>query len=144
MPAHYRVSSQRVAGCSSCRRVALTDVLCGIVGVCWWADVTCLCVCPCWFPALVPAHLCLPTTASLCNTYALVLACVCLPTTVSLFHLEQEATGGTHTAEKHQPTNALLRRDAVVGRQKLAGKRAGNQQGPPTHASKTTALLACA
>ena len=29
-----------------------------------------LCVCLRWFPALVPACVCLPTTASLCNTLA--------------------------------------------------------------------------
>ena len=37
----------------------------GVVGLRWWADVTRLCVCLCWCPALVPTRVCLLATASL-------------------------------------------------------------------------------
>ena len=40
-----------------------------VVGLRWGADVTRLCVCLSWFPALVPACVYRLTSASLCNTH---------------------------------------------------------------------------
>ena len=56
---HVQRPGRRVASCSSCRRV---EPLCGVVGLRWGPDITRLCVCLWWFPALVPACICLPTT----------------------------------------------------------------------------------
>ena len=41
--------------------------LCGVVGLRWGAEVTRLCVCLFWFPALVPACVYWPCFASVCN-----------------------------------------------------------------------------
>ena len=68
---HACKCSAMVGGLPVVARVGVLSrfLLCGVVGMLWWAYLNRLCVCLCWFPALVPACVCLPTTAPLCNTH---------------------------------------------------------------------------